>query len=58
MAQIRMQKDGRKHSESETFSTKKAAQAWARNRETDLERDGLPTPESSLTIAEACTKYY
>lgn len=49
---------GQPHSEAKTFGTKKAAQAWTRNRETDLERDGLPTPESSLTIAEACTKYY
>lgn len=56
-AQVRVTINGQQYSEAKTFSTKKAAQAWARNRETDLERNGIPTPESGISIAQACAKF-
>lgn len=56
-AQIRITMDGQKHSEAKTFTTKKAAQAWARKKESLFESEGIPTPENSLTVAEACNRF-
>lgn len=49
--------DGRQYSKAKTFSTKKAAQAWARNLESRIERDGIPNPEGDFSIAEACARF-
>ncbi len=55
-AQIRMQKDGRRHTESETFGSKKAAQVWAKKREAELEANGLPKYHDGIDVATACAK--
>ena len=43
------------HSETRTFSRKQAAQAWIRDRESELERDGLPKP--GMTLSDAIARY-
>lgn len=56
-AQVRITINDQKYSEAKTFATKKAAQAWARKRESLLESEGIPLPESALTVAEACNQF-
>jgi integrase len=56
-AQIRVTINGRQHSEAKTFGTKKAAHAWARNREAEIERTGIPTEHSKITVADVCGRF-
>lgn len=56
-AKVRMQRDGQSYSESKTFSSKKAAEKWAKQREVALEETGLPRKHSGVTVAEACRLY-
>jgi len=56
-AKVRLQRDGQGYSESKTFSSKKAAEKWAKAREVELEQTGLPRKHSGVTVAQACKLY-
>lgn len=56
-AKVRLQRDGQGYSESKTFSSKKAAEKWAKAREVELEQSGLPRKHSGVTVAQACKLY-
>lgn len=60
-AQIRINKQGIKHTESRTFSKKSLAQEWIKRREAEIERDpSILTEEhvkASMTLAEAIARY-
>ena len=57
-AQVRIRRGGEIiYAKAKTFSSKKAAEAWAKNLERDIESDGIPTEHSDMSVAEACGKY-
>lgn len=57
LARVRVRRDGRVYSESRTFGSKKAAGAWARAREVELEQTGIPRRHAGVSVAEACGLY-
>lgn len=50
--QIRMQREGRRHTESATFTTRRKAELWAKRREAELSADGLPAEGADWTVAQ------
>ncbi len=60
-SQIQINRDGIKHNESKTFSTKKLAQAWLKKREAEIELNPsilTDTPTKSMRLSEAIKKYH
>lgn len=58
-AQIRLRKDGRKYTETQTFDRKQAAAAWLKKRERELSQPGaLETAgQQDPTLAEVIDRY-
>jgi len=59
MARVRIMRDGKTHSETETFDRKQAAQAWVKKRETELSEPGALQDATSPvpTLAQVVTHY-
>lgn len=50
--QIRVQRDGRRHTESATFGSRRKAELWAKRREAELAANGLPAEGAGWTVAQ------
>lgn len=56
-AQIRLKRAGKVvHTEAKTFDRKQAAQAWAKKREAEIERDGFEKPDDP-PLSDAIDRY-
>lgn len=57
-AQIRIRREGKPlHTEAKTFSSKGAADSWAKRREVELEAPGALAPKSKDTLGDLIDRY-